>query len=103
MDEYEEFGEEAPTSPEPSSSNGEGSTTVNGHTIVYKTNHMGHMTYALKWLHNHHSEAEEMIKALKNGTEPGQKDYYKFEASGYTFKLHKKNDEGEYKLEWKQA
>jgi hypothetical protein len=105
MDEYEDYGEEAPDSPEPkssSSSSDEGSTTVNGHTVIYETKHMGHMSYALKWLHNHHSEAEEMFKMLKNGTEPEHKNYIKFKVDKYTYKLHKNRGNG-YELEWKQA
>jgi hypothetical protein len=79
----------------------EDSTTVNGHTVRYETKHMGHMELGLKWLHNHHKEAEVMFKTLKNGEEPEHKGYMKFEVSGYKYRLYKKTSG--YKLVWKQA
>ncbi len=101
MDDYDYEDQPGPAkeSPEPS---GMGEDSILTHSVVYKTNHMGHMKHALDYLHKHHKEAEEMFKALKNGTEPGGNNYYKFEAKGYTYKLHKKSG-GSYKLEWKQA
>lgn len=75
--------------------------TVNGHTVKYDTKHDSHMELGLQWLHNHHSEAEEMFKTLKNGSEPEHKGYIKFEASGYKYRLHRKTSG--YELEWRQV
>ncbi len=77
------------------------STTVNGHTVTYDNKHDSHMDLGLKWLHNNHSDAEELFKTLKNGEEPEKKGYMKFEAGGYKFRLYRKTSG--YELKWKQA
>ncbi len=77
-------------------------TTINGHSVKYSAEHDSHMELGLKWLHNHHSEAEEMFKTLKNGEEPDKKGYMKFTADGYTFRLYRKSSGG-YEVKWQQA